>query len=85
MDGNKNGWWKPAVEIFSQVSGWIVAPVVVAVIGGKWLDARYGTKPLIFLALVGAAFLISCFGIFRVIRKYIKEIEDLGNKKSKEN
>ena len=52
-ENNKKGanWWKPAVEIFIQISGWIVGPIVMALVFGKMLDTRYGTKPIIFLFL----------------------------------
>ena len=74
--------WKPAIEIFSQVSTWVVIPIVLALIFGKMLDVHYGTRPWIFLVFTGAAFLISCFGIVRVMSKYMKEIQ---NKDKKEN
>lgn len=76
---NNNGlWWKPAIEIFSKVSGWIVAPIVLALIVGKNLDTRFDTKPWIFLIFALIGFLISSFGIFRVVIKYVKKIEELG-------
>ena len=81
MGDEKQNWWKPGVEIFSQVSGWIVAPIVLALVFGKMLDTHYGTKPVIFLSLAGIGFLITCFGIVRIVRKYIKDIKDLADKK----
>lgn len=77
MVENKQNWWKPAVEVFTQISGWIVAPIIFALVFGKMLDTRYGTKPLIFLAFAGIGFLITCVGIVKVIKKYMKEIKDL--------
>ncbi|MBI5139061.1 AtpZ/AtpI family protein [Candidatus Nomurabacteria bacterium] len=73
-------WWKPAVEIFTRVSGWIAAPVILALIVGKYLDGYFGTKPWIFISLTGFAFLISSFGIVREVSKYMKNI-DRNNKK----
>ena len=78
-------WWKPGIQIFSQVSIWIIVPILVALFAGKSLDAHFGTKPIIFLFLAGIGFLFSCFGIFRVINKYIEEIKDLANKDKKNN
>ncbi|MBU0998846.1 AtpZ/AtpI family protein [Patescibacteria group bacterium] len=77
-------WWKPAVKLFSQVSTWVVAPIVLALIFGKMLDAHYGTKPIIFLILAGLGFLITCFGIFRVIKDYIKKLQEI-EKENKNN
>ena len=42
---------------------------------GKMLDTRYGTKPIIFLVLAGLGFLITCVGMYRVIKNYIKKIQ----------
>jgi len=80
----KNLNWKPAIEIFSQVSTWVVVPIVLALIFGKMLDAHYGTRPWIFLVFTGVAFMISSFGIVRVISKYIKKIQE-ENKQEKNN
>lgn len=85
---NKKPWWEPAVEIFSEVSGWIAGPVVVALILGKYLDGRFDTKPWIFLGLTGFAFLVSTYGIVKVVSRYMKKIveedkqEKDGNTKS---
>ena len=80
-------WWKPAVELMSQVSTWIVVPIILAVIFGKMLDARFGTKPTLFLVCIALSFLLSCYGIVKVIRKYnekLKEIErEAKNKQDK--
>ena len=83
---NINGpWWKDGVQIFTQVSVWIVVPILIALFAGKSLDAHFGTKPIIFLILAGIGFLFSCFGIVRIISKYIKEIEALANKDQKKD
>ena len=84
---NKNGnlshpsgiWWKPAVEIFSEISTWIAVPIILAVIGGKALDTHYGTKPYLLLALSGIAFLISAYGIVKAVKKYAKDINKKNN------
>ncbi|PJC49161.1 hypothetical protein CO033_03070 [Candidatus Nomurabacteria bacterium CG_4_9_14_0_2_um_filter_32_10] len=77
MEENKNKiWWKPAVEIFSEISTWIVVPIILAVIGGKALDQRYGTKPYLLLALAGLAFLISSYGIIKAVKKFIEKTKE---------
>ena len=79
---NQGGaWWKPAIEIFSQISTWIVVPIVLALIVGKKLDTHFDTRPWIFLGLAAIGFLISCFGIFKVITKYVQKIKELAEKK----
>lgn len=76
---NKGPWWKPGMQIFSEISTWIVVPIVLALIFGKMLDARYGTKPVIFLVLSGVAFLFSCFKIVNVVKIYMKKVKDTEN------
>ncbi|MEO8637626.1 MAG: AtpZ/AtpI family protein [Candidatus Taylorbacteria bacterium] len=85
--GNKNNlWWGPALEVFGQVSAWVVVPIVGALIIGKILDAKFGTKPWIFLSLTGIGFLISSFGIVRTVTKYIRKInKELSEKKDGNN
>jgi F0F1-type ATP synthase assembly protein I len=72
-------WWKPAVEIFTQISGWIVAPILLSLIIGKKLDSHYSTAPWIFIGLSSFSFLISSFGIVKTIKDYIQKIEQEKN------
>jgi len=73
---NRGPWWKPAIEIFSEVSTWIAVPIILALIGGKALDNHYGTKPLMLLLLAGVAFLVSAYGIVKSVRKYAAKIKE---------
>lgn len=66
-------WWKPGMQILGEVSTWIVVPIVLALIFGKMLDKRYETEPVIFLVLAGVGFIITCFGMWRAVKKYIKK------------
>ena len=72
---NKGPLWKTGVEMFSQISTGIVVPIVAGLVFGKMLDRRYGTEPKIFLLLAGLGFLVTCFGIARIARDYIKKTE----------
>ncbi len=74
---NIHPWWKPGVKIFSQVSVWIVVPIVLALIIGKKLDAHFDTQPLIFLSLALFGFLFSSFGIFKIVVRYVEKIENI--------
>lgn len=64
-----------ALNIFGEISTWVVVPIVAALILGKYLDGRFDTKPWIFLSLTGVAFIVSIFGIGKILVKYIKDIE----------
>ena len=75
-DSGKGPWWKSGVQIMSDVSTWIVVPIVCALIFGKMLDTHYGTKPVIFLFFAGLGFLVTCFGMYRVIKNYLKTLKE---------
>lgn len=77
-------WWEPALILFSKLSLWIVIPVLIGVMIGKWLDKAFHTEPWLFLASVGIAFI---FSMFRLVKdaedeyKKIDEEEKKGKKK----
>ena len=85
QEKNNKLWWQPAVMMFFRFSSWIFAPVLIAVFVGKWLDKKYDTEPIIFLAIVGFAFLISIFGLVKTVKEEYKKIEDGAKKGDKNN
>lgn len=79
--GNESkAWWQPALLMFARLSAWIIAPVLIGVFAGKWLDKKYGTAPWLFLASVGIAFIISMVGVVKNAMEEYKKI-DKENKK----
>jgi len=82
-ESSQQTWWQPAMVIFSQVTGLIAGPILIALFVGKALDRKYGTEPWIFLGLTGIAFLISSLGIVSITIKYTKKLEkELKDKKA---
>lgn len=75
-DGAEAPWWQPSLILFYRLSGWIAGPVVIAVFLGRYLDRKYGTEPWLFLATVGAAFVISSIGIVKDSVREMKRIAD---------
>jgi len=77
QNSNQGGgpWWKPAMQIFSEISTWIFVPIILALIGGKALDAHYDTKPVFLLVLAGLAFLVSAYGIVKAVRNFTNKIK----------
>lgn len=71
----KAPWWQPGLVLFGRLSGWIAVPVIIGVFVGKYLDKKYNTEPWLFLLSVGAAFILSMFGIIRDAMRAMKEIE----------
>lgn len=72
--------WLPGFRVFSEISTWIAVPVILAVIGGKALDKRYGTEPWLLATLAFLGFLVSAYGIVKAVKKYADDIKK-GEKK----
>ena len=79
IEKEKSPWWQPSLVIFVRLSSWIVGPILVAILIGKWLDKKYGTDPWLFLLSVGIAFVVSMFG---VVRNATREMEKIDKEKS---
>lgn len=67
--------WAPAMQIFSEISTWIAAPIILAVITGKYLDKRYDAGNLWLLVLAGVAFLASAYGIVKTVKKFQEKLK----------
>ena len=68
--------WATGIQLFTEISGWIVGPIILALIAGKALDGHFGTKPWIFIAFATLGFLMTIFGIIKVVKNYMKKIND---------
>ena len=66
---------RKGLELFFQLSGWLVGPLVLALFLGRWLDQKYSTKPWLFLGFTGIAFIITVVGMGSQAVKFIREIE----------
>jgi len=79
-NGKKNQavWWQPAVMMFAKLSGWIAAPIIIALYFGKWLDKKYDSAPRYLLICIGAAFFISMIGLVKETVSEYKKIDRLG-------
>lgn len=72
--GKKNGWGS-ALVIFLRLSNWIVWPVLLAVVIGKWLDNKFEKAPWLLLLSVGISFAVSMIGLTISALKEIKKQE----------
>ena len=80
---NQTAWWQPALMMFAKLSGWIAAPIIIALYLGKWLDSRYGSAPRLLLASIGVAFVVSVIGLVKETVREYKKIDKLGKQEKK--
>ncbi len=76
MDDLNKPYWHDALTAFGRMSGWIVGPILLALVAGKWLDARFHTAPIIFVSLTGFSFMVSIFGLVKEGRAYLRSTEE---------
>ena len=77
-NGNKpknEAWWQPAVFIFMRLSGWIVIPVIIALVFGKWLQGKIGYEPWTLFGCIAIAFVVSMVGLLMSAVKEMKGID----------
>ncbi|MEI8130047.1 MAG: AtpZ/AtpI family protein [bacterium] len=79
-DHTPQSYWHDALMAFGRMSGWVVGPIVVSLFLGKWLDAKFGTWPIIFVALTGIAFILSMFGLVKEGKSYLRSVEEKAGK-----
>ncbi len=79
----KQAWWFPAVHMFMRISGWIIGPIVAALILGKFLDKIFYSKPWFFITLTAVAFIFSMFKLLMETLTQIRKIEKQTNKHKK--
>ena len=72
---NDSNFNAQALFLFTKLSIWIVGPVLIAILIGKWLDEKYNTEPWLFLASVAIAFIISMTGLIKNSMKEINKIK----------
>lgn len=76
-------WWKPAMQVFSEISTWILVPIVLALILGKYLDKRYDTQPVLLLVSAGLAFIFSGYGIVKTVKEFQKKVKEQEKQENK--
>ena len=64
------------IRLLSNITAWIVGPVIIGVFLGKWLDQKFNTEPWLFLTSVGVCFLVSMFGLVQNALTEFKKIEE---------
>ena len=81
---NDNKWLGESLVLFARFSSWVIAPVLLGALAGRWLDSKYNQGgQLFFLACIGLSFIISMVGLVIEAGKEYKKIDDSYKKKDK--
>jgi glucan phosphoethanolaminetransferase (alkaline phosphatase superfamily) len=60
--------WTPVILFYAKTTSWIVFPLVLALLVGKYF------LPSFFTVLILVSFGITCFGIYREVKDYKKTL-----------
>lgn len=73
-NSTKEAKWIKGLALFSELSAWIIGPLILAIIIGKELDAKFAASPWLLFLSIAIAFIVSMFGL---AKKAIIEIKKL--------
>ena len=68
-------WWRPVMFFYAKTTSWIIFPLILSVLGGRYVSKTFGSQILFFVFVV-FGFLITCFGIYREIKNYKKTFDN---------
>ena len=65
------------IKVFTEISAWIVGPVLISILIGNYLDKKFDSAPWILGVALALSFTLSMIMIVKIAKKYEK---DLNNK-----
>ncbi len=68
LNSKENAWWRPVLIFYAKTTSWIIFPLLIAIILAKKVAPAY------YLLFVLAGFGITCFGIYKEIKQYKKDL-----------
>ncbi len=61
--------WQLAFRVFGL--GWFVAlAILLGILGGLWLDGRFGTKPLFTIIGLLLGLIVAAYGAYSILRPF---------------
>ena len=67
-------WMKPVLIFYAKTTSWIIFPLLLGVLAGKYVGQSTGSQ-ILFFAFIMLGFGVTCFGIYREIKNYKKDLE----------
>ncbi|MEI7765099.1 MAG: AtpZ/AtpI family protein [bacterium] len=67
-------YWKPVMFFYVKTTSWIIIPLVLGALAGKYVSKSVGSQVLFFVFVI-LGFLVTCWGIYREIKQYKKSLD----------
>lgn len=71
---NEKHYWRPVMVFYAKTTAWIILPLALAILINQYFGKSTGSQSL-FLAFIMAGFGITCFGMYKEIKKYRKDLD----------
>jgi F0F1-type ATP synthase assembly protein I len=67
--------WQAALNVIGV--GWFVGvSLLLGVLGGLWLDSRFGTEPLFVMVGLFLGIIVAAYGVYRMLVPLIRNRQD---------
>ena len=79
---DNNSIWRPVILFYAKTTSWIIFPLILGIFLAKYISNNTSSQILFFVIII-LGFIITCFGIYKEVKIYKKnlEIEDKKNGK----
>lgn len=76
MSENKNFKFAYALSLLTQIGIFISIIAILFVLGGKYLDNQFGTRPIFLLIALAMSIIVNAFGVYKFLKPLMKNDED---------
>jgi hypothetical protein len=74
LDKQDKHYWRPVMVFYAKSTAWVLFPLILALVVNKYFLKDYDSQN-VFLAVLLAGFGITCFGIYKEIKKYKESLD----------
>ncbi|MBI2627771.1 hypothetical protein HYW72_02470 [Candidatus Nomurabacteria bacterium] len=67
--------WKPIMVFYAKTTSWIIFPLVIGLVAGQFTESQ-----ILFFIFLMVGLGVSCFGIYREIKEYKKNLDPPSHK-----
>jgi hypothetical protein len=76
----KTSLWRPVIIFYAKTTAWVILPLFLALLLGKYIQTSINSQLIFFIVILGG-FLVTCYGIYKEIRIYKKDLESSSKQK----
>ena len=74
MENKNNSIWRPVILFYAKTTSWIIFPLILGIFLAKYISNNTSSQILFFVIII-LGFIITCFGIYKEVKIYKKNLE----------